>query len=355
MLRILTGLFVCCLCAHAALVYATRHAGYQRRPVDLQSATLLNYRLSTAGEGPDGDAARPLVVFLGDSLVYGGKLVERHPDDWWEHTLPAQFATASSGRFRVLNLGVNGALFGDLRCVLAAAARLRPAWVVLDVSVRPFASGFAEGGQQSARPALCDADSPVQRLRAATPLLGLRDLIHAQWLGVTPSQWVVDGIRRVTAPVDPFADGPGEDDAFDDAEDDAELADQIWRFKAAQRLNSVDVEPGHPQWAAMEGLLSDLHRLSDTRSLIFLPAMDTAMLGEQLAQARLDEMTERLVGRLGADADADPSMQLLTLQARDFAGHYDDHVHLDVAGYGRLSEVLMAAIARAEGSTGGSR
>src|ERR1041384_4258943 len=90
------------------LVLGVRRAALLRRPLDIQSAGL--YALAVDpyfAATPRGRRA----VFVGDSVVFGGKLAETHGASWGQETLPAHFEQLAAPSYRVLNLGINGLLF----------------------------------------------------------------------------------------------------------------------------------------------------------------------------------------------------------------------------------------------------
>jgi len=321
--------------ANAGLAWWVGARGLDRRPVDIQSRALWELRLDQVGRDP----GREPVVFLGDSLVYGGKLAETHGSDWPRHALPAAFGRAlearTPGRYAVTNLAVNGVLPRDLRRMVLDVVPARPALLVVDVSPRSFSADFET--QTSARPFLHDdPDGPAallldrvgDGLRRVLPALRYRDLLHFHYLGTTPTEWVEERVRAAFAP-EP------------DPEDDLLRTEILPRMKAAQRLNSVAISPEHAQVVYLERLLEALGAPDAPPAVVFYLQEDLDTLGPQLDRPRYEAQSARLVALVRERLPDSPRLRFVTIDSEGLADQYDDHVHLTAAGYVRLAARLL--------------
>lgn len=324
--------------------------GLGEEPADLQTANQFRARLATFFAKVDG---RPNVVAVGDSLIAGSKLAESVGADWPAAALPARIEAASPG-LRVLNLGVEGVLFADVDCLVSELLRRPVDALVLHVNPRPFASDFAAPDAQVARAWTCrearqgPAARAVSRVADAIPVLAWRDLLQARVFGGALRARTVEAARSALTPTPPPSAWK------DDEEDSLLLADALWKQRAAQRANSVQVRPEHPSHAALARMVE---RLADARipAVLLYIAQDTEAIAAQLDRPHYDAQHAaflRLVRQLVAGA---PTLRFLPIERSELAGRYDDHVHLTPEGYSWLGRRIAAEVDGLLAAPGASR
>lgn len=330
-----------------ALVEATRLGDV---PVDVQTRLIYRARVDAFFDR----AAGAHVAMLGDSLVYGGHLAEREGPGWPRKALPAQLervARTRSARWSVLNLGIDGVLYGDLHCVVDDILARRPEALVINLSPRPFSTDFTTGENESGRAFLC-AQPPHGVLDTLAQAVGefaydfvpayrFRDLLQFRALGTTPRAFVVDSILTALGHVGPDTNASGVDDEEDEAEDQALLAEMMQRLRAAQRYNSLDVSDSHPQAGELAALLRSLGAQRRTRVLVFYLKENTSVIAAQLDLAHYAESTGRFVERVQGGLAGAERARFVAIDSADFAGQYVDHIHLTPAGYARLAARLF--------------
>ena len=320
------GAFVALNLAFAEWVSSS---GLPAHPVDIQTRAIFDARLDWFFEEANDRA--PTVVFLGDSVVFGYKLRDTEGDGWDVLTLPARYS-AMTGE-SALNLGVNGVLFSDLDCVVREVLLRRVDRLVINVSPRPFAADFARTDNASERSFLCAQPSPAQGLARWVPLLAHRDLWQFRWLGMSPRQFFADAIAAHVQPKDPFE---GDDDELD-------LSEILWKTKASNRLNTVDVDESHVQSRDLDALLGTLASHPETEILLLYLEEDVRTLGEQLDVERYEVEQKRFVDRLSKSAAEAPHITFVHAESAAFEGLYDDHVHLTARGYEKLARIVRDA------------
>lgn len=318
-------------------------AALGERPVDLQSPNLYRARLGTffAGEAP---GARR-VVFVGDSLIAGRNLQEELGEAWPRSALPAATERASAGRLRVLNLGVEGVLFGDVDCMVQELLRRGADGLVLHLNPRPFAGDFAAPGQQLARPWLCEQTAMTDAARAASevgdrvPVVAWRDLVQHRLFGGPLRGRLVETVKGLTRP----AGAPAADGWEVDPEDAALLADASWRIAAARRYNDIEIAVSHPSHARLTVLLE---RLADSRvpTVLLYVGEDTVAIAQQLDQPHYERQREAFLALVREATQDAPNLRFLPLSRDELKGLYDDHVHLKAAGYEKVADRVLTAL-----------
>jgi lysophospholipase L1-like esterase len=348
------AVFVLANALFLAAVAATR---LLERPVDIQTRPTYRLRVDSFFARREGEGQR--AVMLGDSLVFGGHLAERNGAGWHSLALPAQFERVGrarrAGGFTTLNLGIDGLLYGDLRCVVDDILERAPDVLVLNLSPRPFSGDFAKGGGESARRFLCPA-TPHGAFGAAgaaidelayhlLPAYRYRDLLQFQVLGATPRAFAASATLRVLGTLGRPADGDEADaEGGEDGEEATVLAEMMQRLRAAQRYNSIEVSSSHPQARELDRLLGRLHAERRTRVLVFYLKENIDVIAAQLDLPRYVETTRRFVERVQSGLAGAPRTRFLVIDAGDFAGQYVDHIHLTPAGYARLAGRLFEAL-----------
>jgi lysophospholipase L1-like esterase len=334
--------------ANVLLWLAVKSSGLERTPVDVQTSLIYRARLDGFFAAP---ARGPRAVLLGDSLVFGANLQKQLGERWQWSTLPAQFERvmrAHDPASRALNLGVNGILFSDLVCVVRDVLARAPELLVIGVSPRPFSSEFATAGAESARPFLCPAaaSGTLARLNqsasslayALLPAYRYRDLWQFRAFDSTPRKRLVSTVLSATAAIgEPPADP-------EDAEEQAELTAMMQSVRAAQRYNSLEVRPSHPQARALRQLLAELSAQRSTRVLVFYLHENLAPIEAQLDVPHYQDSARRFSELVSQGLAGAPRARFTTLDARGFSGEYTDHIHLTARGYARLAERLAAEL-----------
>jgi lysophospholipase L1-like esterase len=329
MARLVALVVVAFAVVNALVAMAVRRTGLAERPIDVQTRGLYEVRL--------GQLER--AALLGDSLAFGAHLAEKHGKGWPALSLAGQLEQRL--HTPVLNLGINGVLFKELGCVVHDVLARKPELLFVNVSPRPFAADFADDPQASARPFVCPDESVAGHvaagLRALVPVLRDRDLLQLGWLGDTPRGALRAAISKpFEAPPPPAADA-------EEDEDDAFVAGLMWRFKAAQRLNSIDVRDTHPQARELARLLAEL-RAASTRVLVFYLHEDESALAGQLDVPHFHAQQASFAALVARGLGTAPRARFVEVDASELAGEYVDHVHLTARGYARLAERLTAAV-----------
>jgi hypothetical protein len=304
------------------LLVVIERSGLAARPIDVQTRGLYEERLRRLES----------TAVLGDSLVFGGHLAEKHGSAWPAMALPGQLAQQLPGKPRVLNLGINGLLFRELSCVLDDVLARRPALVFVNVSPRPFAEDFAAEADPT-RSFVCAPPGSVERALHSLPALRLRDLWQFGVLGNTPRMFV----RNLFAPPAPAASAR----AKDDEDDDAFVAAQLWRFRAANRLNSIDVSAEHPQAVYLDHLLAASRKAVGTQLVLFYLHEDETALDGQLQVERFHAQRARFTAWLERGLAGATHARFVELPSADFRREYVDHVHLTARGYRMLAQRLI--------------
>lgn len=323
--------------------------GLAQQPIEIQSRAAYQARLSAFFRQP----ARARAVVMGDSLVFGRQLEATHGASWPEHTLSARIAAARrEPRLSALNLGINGVLFSELRCMVRDVLEQRPELLLINLSPRPFSADFRVPVARTERAFLCPAASDGRaRLnelasslsRRVVPALRDRDLIQFAWLGATPRE-------RVLTSLDAWLAGFGRSAAtVDEHEEEAELAEVMremaWRAKAAARYDSIRVSQDHPQATELAGLLRLLTAQGSTRVVVFYLKENTAPLANQLDLAHYQRESAAFAELVQRQL-AGSSVRFLIVPSEPLADHFIDHIHLDAQGYELLARTLLQAVPR---------
>ncbi len=304
---------------------------------DLQSPNALDARmrgfLAGSREGPR-------VVFAGDSVLAGRNLREAHGDDWDSLTLPAATERASEGTARVLNLGLEGVVWGDVDCLVARLLDQGADGLVLHLNPRPFALDFDDVDAQTTRTWLCGGGGAAagieQALAASTPVVAWRDLLQSRVFGGSLRSVVSSAVTRAVTPVPELSE--------EDAADEALLDEALWKMKAAGRYNDVSVSAEHASHASLLRLLA---RLKATRvpTVLLYVAEDVEAIAEQLDRAHYDAQRRAFLDLVTAETEDVPTLRFLPIPREDLAGRYDDHVHLTAEGYRAVAERVWAELA----------
>ncbi len=341
--RLLAAFVVLSVILNGLLLVALEQTDLARRPIDVQTRGLYDERLRQL----ESTAAGSRAVALGDSVVFGGHLAETHGSRWPAEALPAQLER-QLGAVRVWNLGIDGLLYRELRCVLDDVLARRPAMLFVNLSPRPFAQDFATGEQEPTRAFVCAQGGVVgaagRALRRAIPALRVRDLWQFGWLGTTPRAFLHQTASSFFAATE-TASAPRDDEAEDD---DAFVAAQLWKLRAASRLSSIDVRSDHPQAASLDHLLASIRNASSTRIVVFYLHEDESALLEQLEPQRFHAQRERFSSWIARGLEGAAHARFVELPAAEFQGEYVDQVHLTATGYRRLSTRLIAALSEVE-------
>lgn len=328
--RLLAVFIIGSIALNALLLVAIEQSGLAARPIDVQTRGLYEERLRQLESA----------AVVGDSLAFGGHLAEKHGSTWPSLALAGQLAQQLPGTPRVLNLGIDGLLFRELACVLDDVLARRTALLFVNVSPRPFAKDF-EAGADPTRSFVCARPEGIERALRSQPALRARDLWQFGLLGSTPRAFV-RGLFATRA-------AAGAVSGEDDENDDAFVAAQLWRFRAANRLNSIDVRPEHPQAEHLDHLLAAIRTAARTRIVLFYLHEDETALAEQLDLERLSAQGARLTAWIERSLAGAPHVAFVELPAADFRGEYVDHVHLTARGYRMLAQRVIAALPDQDG------
>jgi len=335
------------------LVLAIAHGtGLGSAPSDIQTRGIYEVRLSQL-HARVGES----VAVIGDSVVFGGHLAEKHGAKWPTLALPGQLELELAKRehttVSVLNLGINGLLFRELTCVVRDVLEHKPDALFINVSPRAFAADFASDEGGSARPFLCPradfAGKAESALRSVVPALRYRDLWQFEWLSTTPRALARDQISKLfVAPPEPAQPKAAHAADDEDEDDDAYVASLLWRFKAAQRLNSIDVRRDHPQAEELDALLTLIREANETRVVLFYLHEDEDALAGQLEVERFHAQRARFADWVKAGLGRSEHARFVQLSASDFRGQYVDHVHLTATGYEALAQRLSQTLPKRE-------
>ncbi len=309
--------------------------------VDIQSASVLEAKLGFLKRFHGYK-----VVLLGDSIIYGAVLHEHGDAAWREHNL----ANILARRIRkelpdrdvlVMNLGMNGALPGDLEILIRLLDDCNPDLMIVDVSLRSFSEDFAAPSKRLSRPWLAELDkrSPAscptsiadslehdlkQMLRQRWALYRFRDFLQLRLLGNPPSE----AFRDLHDHLDQVLQRP--DSFMNNSEDEF-----ILTMKARQRYQSIYLRPDHVQRQALEEMLTHLS-WRNQKTVIFYAKENPETVGSLLDDdcykeliAGLEEIITHTVG---------PRIRYLRAISELGPERYLDHVHVDSGGYEILAK-----------------
>lgn len=324
------------LAVNGAVEAYARATSLHERPVDLQSPNLFRARLDGFFDGP---ATRSRVVFAGDSVLAGRNLRETHGAGWEQLALPAATARASGGAVEVLNLGIEGVVWGDVECMVGELIRRGADGLVLHLNPRPFSADFDAADAQTTRRWLCD-DDWATRAEAAVgevvPVVKWRGLLQGELFGGPLRHRSVGLVRDVVAPA-PEALSP------EDAADEALLTEALFRVKAAGRYNDVAVGPEHASYRTLRRLLERLEEARIPAVLLYV-GEDVDAIAPQLDRPHYDSQRQAFLRLLRREVEDTPTLSLLAIPREDLAGLYDDHVHLTADGYARAAAQVWGAL-----------
>jgi len=95
--------------------------------------------------------SKPLIVILGDSVVYGSGLHAHGVRAWRDQTIAA-FLQKQLPQFHVVDLSLDGALPGDYLALYSSVRRLKPTWVILEFNYRMYAQKYSANADMLSRP-----------------------------------------------------------------------------------------------------------------------------------------------------------------------------------------------------------
>jgi lysophospholipase L1-like esterase len=348
LLRPLTVVLAAFAALNGVVAFMAWRTGLGRQPIDVQTRGIYELRLAQLEQGQGAQAA-----VLGDSVVFGAHLEAAKGRDWPRHALPGRLEAALRAQrqpdMRVLNLGINGVLFRELNCVVRDVLARRPELLFVNLSPRPFATDFAQEDPSSARPFVCPepgfAVVAASAARRYVPALRYRDAWQFGWLGTTPRARARDAISSLFSVPEPAAPVlPADADQDEEEGDDAFVAGMLWRFRAAQRLNAIQVSKSHPQARELDALLTALREAPETRSVVFYLHEDESALAGQLEGERFAKQSALFAAWVRRGLAGVRHAHFVEVPSRDLTGRYVDHVHLDAAGYAKLATLLVSAV-----------
>jgi hypothetical protein len=140
--------------AEASLGLAKNQAGFFKFfHNQIPSPEILRDWLAASTRG-----VKPLVVILGDSVVYGSGLHAHGVRAWREQTIAA-FLQKQLPQYTVVDLSLDGALPGDYLALYASVRKLKPAWIILEFNYRMYAQKYASPADTLSRPWLSDGQT----------------------------------------------------------------------------------------------------------------------------------------------------------------------------------------------------
>ena len=343
-----TAAFVCgmfWLC-EAVATRATLAKELSERVVDIQQPDALTAKI---------DSLRHLsgfkVVVAGDSLIYGETMRQFGDQQWRSHTLPAMLQQKLQPRLagrplHVINLGINGALPGDIEQVARLLKGCEIDVFVFDVHLRPFSRDFAAEPQRLARPWLRDVVLGDSALRYDPKDKGIVSRIEAR---------ASDGLRTHWAPYRHRYAIQSEILDGDWAHSISHWRERLVAGKTPQpkvdldilllqmrdRLSSVDMKDDNPQVQALERTLKMLGQRRH-QTIVFYAKENPALLFDVITQQRYHELCRQLKERIAAQAGK--NCRVVTLGENLRPEHYLDFSHLNTTGYGILSDRIAAAV-----------
>jgi lysophospholipase L1-like esterase len=290
------------------------------------------------------------VVLLGDSIIYGAVLREHGDHQWREHNL----ANVLTRRIRmdfpdrdvlVMNLGMNGAVPGDIEVLAHLLDDGCPDLVVLDISLRSFSEDFSLPAERLSRPWLAELEDqdavPNRQSHASCLEHGLKKFLMQQWaiyryrdflqlrlLGKQPGE----ALRDLHEHIDQTLRSPNA--TAENSEDEFILA-----MKARQRYQSIHLRPDHAQRQALEGLLTHLSQRKQKTVVFYAkenPQTITSLI-DQREYAELIDCLEKII-----ISTAGPETRYLRSLAELGPERFLDHVHVDGRGYEILAKHIWA-------------
>ncbi|NTV51979.1 MAG: SGNH/GDSL hydrolase family protein [Candidatus Firestonebacteria bacterium] len=135
------------LLAEGVLTLAKRHAPFFR----LFQNQIVSCEILDDLAACSLKSGRPLIVVMGDSVVYGSDLHAHGVPHWREQALAAGLQRQLP-QATVLDLSLDGALPGDYLGLYAAARRLKPDWIIFEYNYRMFSQKFGSPSEAVSRP-----------------------------------------------------------------------------------------------------------------------------------------------------------------------------------------------------------
>lgn len=291
------------------------------------------------------------VVFLGDSVVYGGTLRE-HNDRRWRRHNPARLlrnrleAEFPGRKVCVMNLGLNGALPADLEQVARLMRNVRVDLWLFDVNLRSFSADFASPSALLSRPWLSRLDLADGRFHLqpgetwserletglssllvnTSSLVRMHDFLQFRTLEGPPADRLRALRNRWSKPDNSGLDG-----------------ELLLLLKARQRFDSITLKPDHPQRQALERLLGGLVNRRQ-KVVVFYARENPEVLEDLIERNRYKDLTSelrRVVEQYPPETVAYvPGVEAIPPES------YLDHVHVDFAGYRILIEHLWPEVRR---------
>ncbi len=287
------------------------------------------------------------IVILGDSLIYG-KTMEAHGDaQWREHTLCAALRrklgqVAPDKKILVLNLGINGALPGDLEALARLIVPLEVDMLIVDTHLRPFSGDFEAPDERFCRPWLdevhIDGDGNLRLGGKGRSWLGrsgdaVGSFLTNHWDPYRKRHFLQERISASSA----FAWGRclGTRRQTNSTLDDQDKLD-ILLLKLKGRLDSVSFAEDRFQRSAMQGLLDYLSRQRQ-KTIVFYATEQPALLKQAISPETYIQKRSQLENMILSVPGIFYRGRVDSLTADD----YLDFSHLNASGYEKLADALV--------------
>ncbi len=95
-------------------------------------------------------STKPIILIMGDSVVYGSGMQAHSVRQWREHTIPA-FLSQKLEDYTVIDISMDGSLPLDYLALYQLSRRLKVEWVILDINYRMFSRKYQEGSKALSR------------------------------------------------------------------------------------------------------------------------------------------------------------------------------------------------------------
>lgn len=286
------------------------------------------------------------VAVLGDSLIFGRAMRDKGDKAWQAHTLSSQLqrwlAEKHPGRpVSVSNFGMNGTLPADLDNLVRIVLAAKPDVVVFDLSLRSFSRDFDRDGDLRTRDwldALRVSDDGTYSTAGRGIVKWSQDQLINHWF-LYRSRDFFQALLFDGSPLNFLTGLRDQADKWfrgskKTAEDD--LGDVVLLMRARSRYEKIDLAADNPQRQALDRVLQRLAAVKQP-TLIFYATENPSVLPELLPRAKFDELQGQLAQIISSQSPGGVFVGPLAIYpAADFL----DHVHLNEAGYRRLTEVL---------------
>ncbi len=284
---------------------AARKSPLLEQVVDIQTPATLYAKLDYLR----GFEGKKLVV-LGDSVVYGRRMEDAGDANWRDHTIPAHLSRilqqqTPGDRVLSFNLGMNGALPADIEQVVRLLPLLNASCIISDISLRAFSTDFAAADARYSRPWLAglrvDDQFNLRTVDLAQPHVArledtMRDFAVTHWYLYRLrdfAQWrLLDGepataMRRLRDRVDQAFKGKPS------AEPDDPFNEVMLTLKAKNRHDSINLDRGNPQVAALTKTLDTLASRNQC-AVFFYATEEKKQLAELMSPARYADLQGKL-------------------------------------------------------------